>query len=252
MAYGSEIDLTPRAFALQEPPPSTEPVVQVIAAIPSRRARPWRQRAVIAAVAVSAIAGAAVAVTRTGMLQSGAAPKAAAPAVELKPSVPAIAAPKPISATAPAEATAPKRDAVPSTPVEAALAAPAPSATTVEPILAATAPPAPVEATPAIAPATATNAARLPSYVSEPGVLFLTRVAVQRAERTCHRRGRAVGKAQVFVTFAPNGRAVEARVEGEPIASAPVARCIKDQLFSVVIPKFDGAAFTVSEPITLY
>jgi hypothetical protein len=225
MAYGSDIDLTPRAFALPDAPASTEPVVQLIAEVPISRARPWRRRGVIAAVAITAIAGAALAVTRTGMLSGEASSKAAATRVEVKPAAPAAAVPQPKAAIEPAPA---------------ALAEPTPAAVAPSPA-----------ASPGPPPSTIAQRV-LPAYVSEPGVLFLTRVAVQRAERTCHRRGRAVGKAQVFVTFTPNGRATDARVEGEPIASAPVARCIKDQLFSVIIPKFDGAAFTVSEPITLY
>jgi hypothetical protein len=262
MAYGSDIDLTPRAFALPDAPPSTEPMVQVIAEVPTSRARPWRRRAVIAAVAVMAIAGAALAVTRTGMLRGEAASKAAATRVEVKPAAPAAAVPQPKAAPAPVKA-APVPVETPPARVEAApaqhdvAASPPVDKAAIEP-----APAARVEPTPAaVAPSPTANSGRppsriaqrvLPAYVSEPGVLFLTRVAVQRAERPCHRRGRAVGKAQVFVTFAPNGRATDARVEGEPIASAPVARCIKDQLFSVIIPKFDGASFTVSEPITLY
>ena len=239
VAYGQEIDLTPRAFTVQEAPARSE-VTAERAKAPARRPA-WKKRATIAAVTFAAVA-ATVAVVQSGLLRTTAAAPAkpadasrSAPAAVPPQSPPAaVATTKPAATTTPA-APAPTTTAKPATP-------PAPAVTA-----AAAEAPAPAAATPA-APASSA----LPSYVSEPGVRFLTRVAVQRAERTCHRRGRAVGKALVYVTFAQNGRATEARVEGEPIESAPVARCIKDQLYAVVIPKFDGAPFTVSEPITLY
>jgi hypothetical protein len=60
-----------------------------------------------------------------------------------------------------------------------------------------------------------------------------------------------VGTAQVYVTFAPNGRVVAARLEGEPLASAPVARCLLDQARSISLPKFEGEPFTIRQTITL-
>jgi hypothetical protein len=90
----------------------------------------------------------------------------------------------------------------------------------------------------------------IPSYVSAPVVLHRARVAVRRAER-CHPHGHAVGTAQVYVTFGPNGRVVAARLEGEPLASAPVARCLLDQARSISLPKFKGEPFTIRQTITL-
>jgi hypothetical protein len=74
--------------------------------------------------------------------------------------------------------------------------------------------------------------------------------ATKRAKK-CHLSGRAVGDAQVIVTFAPNGRVQSSSVKGEPIASAPVADCIRVHMDSVLIPEFEGAPFAMSQPITL-
>jgi hypothetical protein len=71
-----------------------------------------------------------------------------------------------------------------------------------------------------------------------------------RAER-CHQGGRATGKAQVVLTFQPDGKVSDVRVEGEPIASAPVASCIIAHAQSIILPPFDGKAFTYRYPITL-
>jgi hypothetical protein len=255
VAYGPDSDLTPRAFGFQDPAPAAEapPPPAEPGQLAARPARAWPKRAAVAAVAFVGIAAAAIAVVRSGALDR-AASQAELPSVKGKIETPvaAVAPPSAPAATAPTPtAPAPTAPAATAPATIAPEPSPAPEPTAAVATAAARATPsAPAAAT---APA-ATNdgMAALPAYVSEPGVRFLTRVAVQRAERTCHRRGRAVGKAQVFATFMPNGRVSQARVEGEPIESAPVSRCIKDQLYAVVIPKFDGAPFTVSEPITLY
>lgn len=229
-AYSAEIDLTPRAFAIHEAPPRELAPVQEVA----RASRTGRKRAVIGAVALVGVAlVAAVGVSQSGVLRRATPPLAAAKPAAAKP---ATAKAVELKAAVAAPAATQQQPKPAATPVLAPAAAPAAEAS------------APVTRAEPAAPASTSG---IPSYVSEPGVLFLTRVAIQRAERTCHRGGRAVGTAQVFATFMPNGRVSQARIEGEPIASAPVARCIKDQLFSVVIPKFEGASFTVSEPITL-
>ncbi len=90
----------------------------------------------------------------------------------------------------------------------------------------------------------------IPDYVSKPAVSYLTGVAIRRAQR-CHPRGHAVGTAQLFITFAPNGYVSEARLEGEPLQSAPVASCILDQARSIRMPKFEGAPFTYVRTITM-
>jgi 2-oxoglutarate dehydrogenase E2 component (dihydrolipoamide succinyltransferase) len=139
-------------------------------------------------------------------------------------------------------------------------AAPPPAEVAADPVLPAAAPAQPIaepvapkpEPEPAAArtqPETA-SAGTVPPYVKAPVVLHRTRLQI-RAAQNCHRGGRAVGTAEVFLTFDPSGRVSEARLEGEPIASAPVARCVLDAVRAVRIPKFVGAPFTISESITL-
>jgi hypothetical protein len=65
-------------------------------------------------------------------------------------------------------------------------------------------------------------------------------------------RGRAGGTAELFITFSPSGKVSEARLVGEPIASAPVGRCILDYARAIFLPPFDGPPFTVSRTITLH
>jgi hypothetical protein len=67
----------------------------------------------------------------------------------------------------------------------------------------------------------------------------------------CHEGGRATGTATVVLTFEGKGHVIDARVEGEPIASAPVAGCILTYARSIIVPRFTGEPFTVREPITL-
>jgi hypothetical protein len=55
----------------------------------------------------------------------------------------------------------------------------------------------------------------------------------------------------VLFTFNATGRVEDARIEGEPIASAPVAACILTHARSVIIPKYVGPSFTVAQQITL-
>ena len=90
----------------------------------------------------------------------------------------------------------------------------------------------------------------IPDYVSRPAVIHLTGIAIRRAQR-CHPRGHAVGTARVFVTFAPNGTVSDARIDGEPLASAPVSRCILDHARSIRIARFNGEPFTYVPTVTL-
>jgi hypothetical protein len=255
VAYGPDSDLTPRAFGFQDPAPAAEALPQPVEPEqPSARpARAWPKRTAVAALAFLGVAAAAMAVVRSGALDR-AASQAELPSVkgQIEKPVAAAAPPPAPAATAPTP-TAPAPTAPAATAPAAIAPAPSPAPEPTAAVAAVAKPAAPSTPAAATAPSAANDGTgALPAYVSEPGVRFLTRVAVQRAERTCHRRGRAVGKAQVFATFTSNGRVSQARVEGEPIESAPVSRCIKDQLYAVVIPKFTGAPFTVSEPITLY
>ncbi|HMA96652.1 MAG TPA: hypothetical protein VKP30_28395 [Polyangiaceae bacterium] len=90
----------------------------------------------------------------------------------------------------------------------------------------------------------------IPDYVNKPTLLFVSDVAVRRSQR-CHPQGHAVGTAQLFVTFSPNGRVSAARLEGEPLASAPVAKCILSHARAIQMPKFKGQAFTHVISVTL-
>ncbi|MGC4065011.1 MAG: hypothetical protein QM784_10290 [Polyangiaceae bacterium] len=90
----------------------------------------------------------------------------------------------------------------------------------------------------------------LPPYVYRPAVVHLTSLALRRAQR-CDPLGHAVGNATVFVTFAPTGTVSAAHIEGEPVASAPVSRCILHHARSVRIARFNGAPFTYAASITM-
>jgi hypothetical protein len=97
---------------------------------------------------------------------------------------------------------------------------------------------------------TPTPAGEIPESVNENRLVYLTRLAVRRAEE-CHAGGRAVGTAKALLTFQPTGRVSEVRLEGEPVASAPVARCVIARLRAVVVRPFDDPAFTYATEITL-
>jgi hypothetical protein len=90
----------------------------------------------------------------------------------------------------------------------------------------------------------------VPTYVYRPAVVHLTHLALRRAQR-CDPLGHAVGTARVFVTFAANGTVSAARLEDEPLASAPVSRCILHHARSIRIHRFDGAPFTFATSITM-
>lgn len=96
------------------------------------------------------------------------------------------------------------------------------------------------------------GAAEAPSSVpyDESKLKQIMSVAVQKAEQ-CDRWGRATGTAELFITFAPSGKVKGARLSGEPIASAPVARCILHHARANSLPPFAGSTFTVSRKITL-
>jgi hypothetical protein len=90
----------------------------------------------------------------------------------------------------------------------------------------------------------------IPPGVNQSRLIYLTRLAVRHAEQ-CHLGGRAVGTAKAFLTFQPDGRVSDARLEGEPVASAPVAKCVLNNLRAVVIKPYDGPPFTHTTQITL-
>jgi hypothetical protein len=67
----------------------------------------------------------------------------------------------------------------------------------------------------------------------------------------CHEGGRAGGTVNVEIEFAAEGRVSEVVLHGEPIASAPVGRCIESYFKAMLIPSFSGPAFAVKEQLTL-
>jgi hypothetical protein len=67
----------------------------------------------------------------------------------------------------------------------------------------------------------------------------------------CHLGGRAGGTALLTLAFTNDGRVSDARLEGEPIASAPVSRCILAHAKALSLPGFKGEAFEVTRSITL-
>ena len=91
----------------------------------------------------------------------------------------------------------------------------------------------------------------IPDYVSKPTLMLVTDVAIRRAQR-CHPHGHAAGTARLFITLAPSGRVSDVRIEGEPVASAPVAGCILGRTRSIQIAKFEGAPFTYTRSITMH
>lgn len=93
--------------------------------------------------------------------------------------------------------------------------------------------------------------APLPHGVKAATVDYLSYLAMDKAQH-CHAEGHAVGRANVYMTFAPSGRVDDVRIEGEPIASAPVSRCILEYARSVVLPKFDGPPFTIVRRVRLH
>lgn len=152
--------------------------------------------------------------------------------------------------TAPAprapEAT-PATTAQPATPANAAAVATAANGATTQSL---PTPPSPSSSSPQPQALSDTRADSIPDYVSKPALLHLGSIAIRRAEH-CHPHGHAVGSARVFVTFAPTGRVSDARIEGEPVASAPVASCILGHAHAIRLAKFDGAPFTHELPITM-
>lgn len=79
---------------------------------------------------------------------------------------------------------------------------------------------------------------------------FALRWARTHAER-CHQGGRAVGTAELAITFSPAGKVTAVHLTGEPIAGAPVAHCVTSFFQSMLIPPFGGEAFTIHETLTL-
>ena len=90
----------------------------------------------------------------------------------------------------------------------------------------------------------------VPEGVDELVVRARFKSVLRRAAR-CHPFGHAVGTALVTVTFAPSGKVSHATLQGEPLASAPVGECVLAHARSVIIPRFNGEPFKLSESVTL-
>jgi hypothetical protein len=52
----------------------------------------------------------------------------------------------------------------------------------------------------------------------------------------CHRGGRTAGSAVASLRFGPSGKVLYATLEGEPIASSSISKCILSYLRSAMIP----------------
>jgi hypothetical protein len=239
--------------------PPAQPLDFAVAAAAAPNLRRRIARAVLGvALAGVAIAGASYLVARrygapqTAEASAAIAPTtaaAAAPSAQrerpIAPIEPASASPVPATSVTPAPSAAQPSAAPPSA------APPSAAASAVQPSAAASAaqPSAAASAAQPSAPG-ASDESGLPSYVDAPSVLYLTRVALRRAVH-CHPLGHAVGTADVYITFAPSGVVSDARLEGEPLASAPVARCILESVRAIGARKFNGEPFTLHQTITL-
>lgn len=92
--------------------------------------------------------------------------------------------------------------------------------------------------------------AHVPKSVAESVLEERLARTLRRATR-CPTNRRDLGEAQLFMTFGSNGHVQDAYLEGEPLASAPVSRCILEHAKATRIPSFQGAAFTVARRISL-
>lgn len=90
----------------------------------------------------------------------------------------------------------------------------------------------------------------VPDSVDQGRLAYLVRLAIRRAEK-CHLGGRAVGTANVVLTFGADGRVSDAKVVGSPLEGAPVAACIENRTRAVVVKPYEGAPFTYTAEITL-
>lgn len=163
------------------------------------------------------------------------------PAVSLPVNTsPVTPAAKVVATMEPAPIAAQSADVLPSQPPSEAVVRPEES----------TASQSPGEVSPPDAKTPAATHGDIPAYVSKSALEVGADVAVRRAQR-CHPGGHAVGTATMFITFETNGVVSHARIEGEPLASAPVARCILEHARAIRIPKFAGAPFTFARKITM-
>jgi predicted Zn finger-like uncharacterized protein len=157
-------------------------------------------------------------------------PVAAAPAPEEKPtaeSAPTVLAP---GQAAPKADTKTAKVDKPDKPAAVAAAAPdkpAPAA------------PAAAPAAPAAAPAAASGA----DFDRAAAISALSAAAT--AAQSCKKADGPTGSGKVAVTFANNGSATTANVEGPPFAGTPVGGCVAARFRGVHVPPFGGGTVTV-------
>jgi hypothetical protein len=101
-----------------------------------------------------------------------------------------------------------------------------------------------------VVPAGSATNSTIPPGVDQTRLQYLMQLAIKKAEQ-CHLGGRAVGTAQVFASFGTDGRVADVRLEGEPIASAPVATCVINKIKAVLIKPYEGAPFVYETTLTL-
>ena len=106
----------------------------------------------------------------------------------------------------------------------------------------------PLEAIP-VAELQAVHGEAIPTSVSSE--LLEKRVSrmLRRAAR-CPQSAGNRGDTELFVTFGPSGQVIEARLEGAPLADAPVERCILDHARALSLPKFAGDPFTIQRTLS--
>lgn len=75
--------------------------------------------------------------------------------------------------------------------------------------------------------------------------------AAQSAER-CRSEEGPFGSVRIAVTFAPNGRATTAVVEGPPFAGTPVGSCIARAFREARVSPFSGPPVTVRKSVTIF
>jgi hypothetical protein len=146
-----------------------------------------------------------------------------------------------VSASAPPSLTAPALSLESRTPANATEPANEPLPAKPAPREVLVAEPAPAEVVAAPPAASAYNAKALE------GALHW---GISNAEE-CHKGGRPAGTVKAVLTFGPAGKILQAQLEGEPIASNPVSKCILSFLRSMMIPAFTGPEFTITREITL-
>ncbi|MBN1608888.1 MAG: hypothetical protein JW940_19835 [Polyangiaceae bacterium] len=142
----------------------------------------------------------------------------------------------------------PPRQETKQPPAEAAAAqslAPEPAPSQAQPAAPAAAPARPLPSV-----ASASDMSSVPAAVRRNVLQHRVYLAMKKAE-DCHRGGRARGKAQVFITFGPDGHVSRAWLEGEPVASAPVGRCVLELAEAVKVPPYQGEPFTYRARVTL-